>query len=463
MNKQSLVGDSHTTIPAAWTERTFAVTDVVPATEALPIVPYHQAVADFLGGQIESCSQYHGQLVAFFGGHPLIGALHAAFASHRPIRLSPDIVWLTLTQGLAHHINANAEQLRHHFVQHEGKLKITVRRDDFVKGSPENPWPEVFSEFSETIRDHIGDAHALIVADFTTTGPVERAASEIVLMDAMQSFFSYDFVTLCGIPSMTLEGTAEDWRKIAGRVREFSRFDLGWWVESLEPVLEQFVAAAEGRVDRRFWGSIYKWHDNQESGGSPHVSGWIQKLFPYLNSRPTEGHYSGGKISQTHCRNPWIETPPSRGEGPDPDRIPRLPARAPFRWNHLGTEYDMEFIGGLIGIRQDTRTLCLRPEIGWVVWEAGAEQRKSQADAEARWAAREIEERVWAEERAQARARTEVVAPRLDPDRPRHAQFFEFVCRDCHLREEIGLWFTYKTCSGCQKGWRIVRPAEDAK
>src|SRR5262245_38294275 len=197
---------------------TVAVSRVRAATKPLPEVPYHQAVADFIGGPIESCSRYHGQLVANVRSHPLIGALHAAFATHRPLCLSPDIIWLTLTQGFAHHIHANAEQLRHHLVQHEEKLTIVVRRDDFVKGSPENPWPEVFAEFSAAIREHIGDAHQLVVADFSTTGPVERAASEVVLLDAMQAFFHYEVHTFCGIPALTLEGTAEDWRSIARRV-----------------------------------------------------------------------------------------------------------------------------------------------------------------------------------------------------------------------------------------------------
>jgi hypothetical protein len=41
-------------------------------------------------------------------------------------------------------VNANAERLRGKFVRHEGRADITIRRDDFVKGSSENPWPEVF-------------------------------------------------------------------------------------------------------------------------------------------------------------------------------------------------------------------------------------------------------------------------------------------------------------------------------
>jgi hypothetical protein len=207
----------------------------------------------------------------------------------------------------------------------------------------------------------------LIVADFSTTGPVERAASEVVLLDAMQAFFSYEVHTLCGIPSITLEGTAEDWRKIASRVREFSLFDLAWWVEPLQPVLDQFVAAAEGKVNRKFWDSIYKWQGPKGSG-SPHVSGWVLKLFPYLDNPEAKYTRLVGKANAAPAlqRNPWLSAPPSR-HGPGRDDFPSLPAKAPFLWKYLGTDYEMEFVGGLMGIAQDSTTLSLRPEIGWAV------------------------------------------------------------------------------------------------
>lgn len=50
--------------------RTFSVASVTPATEPMPVDPYHKAVTDFLGGQVESCSSYHGQLVAGVRSHP---------------------------------------------------------------------------------------------------------------------------------------------------------------------------------------------------------------------------------------------------------------------------------------------------------------------------------------------------------------------------------------------------------
>src|ERR1700728_559348 len=75
-------------------------------------------------------------------GHGLLHAVHLAYADHRPLALSPDAIWLALAQGFAMHVHANAERLRGKFVRHEGQALLRVRRDDFVKGSPHNPWPQ---------------------------------------------------------------------------------------------------------------------------------------------------------------------------------------------------------------------------------------------------------------------------------------------------------------------------------
>ena len=339
--------------------RTFPVSDVPPATEPLPEIAYHRAVAGFLvTKKLEACSQYHGQLVSYVRSHPLIATLHTGFADHRAVCLSPDIIWLTILQGLAWHVNAHAGDLRRHFVRHEGNVKIRVRRDDFIKGSPENPWPEVFSKFSAVIRKHIGAAHSVIVADFSTTGAVERAASEVALLDAMQAYFHYEVVTRCGLPAIELEGTVDDWREIARRAQVFRGWGLDWWIDELEPILDQFVTAADGSVDRPFWESIYKWQGPAGSGAQ-YVTGWVLNLFPYLNNPATES-------APPVYRNPWLGAADIH-EGPGRDAFPCLPSKAPFIWDYHDIKFNMSFIGGLIGMRQDAETLSLRPEIGWAV------------------------------------------------------------------------------------------------
>ena len=356
---------------SATVTRTFAVSDVPLATEPLPEIPYHRAVAEFLlVEKVEACSQYHGRLVSDVRSHPLIAALHTAFADHHPVCLSPDIIWLTILQGLGHHVNSNAEELRKHFVRHDGKLKIKVYRDDFVKGSPENPWSGVFSEFSASIQEHIGDAHRVIVADFSTTGAVERAASEVALLDTMQAFFDYEVSTRCGIPAIQLDGTVADWREVARRVQVFRGWGLDWWIDPLEPILNQFVAAADDSVDRSFWESIYKWNGPKGSG-CPHVSGWVLNLFPYLNNPAAGWSRLPGEASDPRSvyRNPWLGSEHVH-DGPGRDAFPGLPSKAPFKWFYFDEKFDMSFVGGLIGMRQEEETLFLRPEIGWAVLDA---------------------------------------------------------------------------------------------
>jgi hypothetical protein len=319
---------------------------------------------------VEACSRYHGQLLANVLAHPVIAALHHAFTDHRPVCLSPDMVWLLVCQGVANHINAHAEVLRPRFVRHQGKVKIEVRRDDFIKGSPENPWEEVLGAFSACIREHIGPAHDLFLPCFSTTGLVERTAAEIVLLDAMQSYFTYVLKTICGIPAITLEGTREDWQALADRAMAFAEYDLKWWLTPMQPILQQFVDAASGKVEPAFWRSIYKYYSF--SGGAA-VTGWITAFFPYLKDEQ-------GTASR---KNPWLAEggarlqgllgaaeDPQVCDGPSPDAFPSGLARAPFVWEYLNRKFPMEFLGGFVGVNQNAATLTLRPELGWVVREA---------------------------------------------------------------------------------------------
>jgi len=191
---------------------TFAVDDVTPATFVLPEWRAHENARQLLGS-IESCSDYHGNVVKHVHYHPLLAAVHNAFNTHRPLVLSPDAVWLTIAQGVAHHMTIHGEHLRSRFVSHQGKLDLVFECRGWVEGSPENPWAEAFDSWATQIRNHVGPRiHDNLVCDFTTTSPVERAASQVVMMDIFERYFHYRAVGICGIPTVTLEGTTEDWQ-----------------------------------------------------------------------------------------------------------------------------------------------------------------------------------------------------------------------------------------------------------
>nr|AYM52230.1 hypothetical protein [Sorangium cellulosum] len=347
---------------------TFAVSNVVRATARL-IDP---AKTD---GESPR-RQLHGRTVEAWGSdaqqflpaeeHGLLKTVHRAYADHYPLVLTPDAIWLCIAQGFAIHVKENAERLRGKFVRHEGQERLVVVRDHFVKGSPDNDWPGVFGEFSAQIAAHIGRQRDLVVCDFSTTGPVERAASEIVLMDALQHYFTYELWTMCGIPEITLEGAVDDWISIRRRVRALGEYELSWWTRALEPVLDQFVAAARGHADVRFWEVMFK-----QIGGSggPYVNGWINVLFPYLRVDGSDA------FTRNDAAVRW-----ERG-GSDPDDwsshgahrflIPSGISTAPLLWHYLGSKLDMELLAGFVGTAQDKDGLALRPAIGWAVRDAG--------------------------------------------------------------------------------------------
>ncbi len=338
---------------------TFEVSDVVPGTKPLPPVTHVDSLKARIRGPVEACASNLPLLVGHEGFHGFVAAAHYAFMEHHPLVLSPDDVWLCIVQGFALHVDQNAETLRSRFVTHEGKEQIIVIRDDFRRGSPENDWAGCFSEFSEQIGAHIGSTRDLITAGFSTTGPVEKAASEIVLMSAMRHYFDYILVTRCGIPRITLLGTVEDWKQIRRRAEALAGFDLEWWIGVLLPVLDEFVRTAEGKPDREFWRSFYKWNDGS---GGPFISGWINAFFPYLEDQESRSGApcllrNGGVKGLVH-------------EGICSDRFPSGISLAPFVWEYFGIRIPMQLYAGFAGVSQDPKTLEVRPSIGWAVAEA---------------------------------------------------------------------------------------------
>ena len=91
---------------------------------------------------------------------------------------------------------------------------------------------------------------------------------------------------VCGIPSIALTGTLQDWQSIRARIEVLETFELDWWVSRLRPILDEFVLAAEGRPNRTFWRSIYKFRPAKGPYDPQTVTGWLVDLFPYLGDAP---------------------------------------------------------------------------------------------------------------------------------------------------------------------------------
>ena len=289
--------------------------------------------------------------------HPFMRALFFAFAQHRKITISPDMIWLLICQGFAKHVDINSEELRDKFVSHDGKNELCIRRDEFIKGK-QNPWDNTFPEFCDSIENYVGkELTDLVIADFSTTGSIEIVAFQLTLMDAMSSYFEYVCLTECGIPAITLKGTPKDWQWILDNIGKFDEYELEWWTSSLIPILQQFVDASKGNIDKEFWQGIYKYIPDMESGEVPKINGWIINFFPYI---PAGNDFK---------KNPYVgKKDISNKDGLTVGDLPEGYSQVDFLWKYLGTEYNMQFIAGFLGIIQDDEGNLI-PEISWLVKE----------------------------------------------------------------------------------------------
>jgi hypothetical protein len=296
------------------------------------------------------------------GTSPLFHAVSYAFNVHLPLVLTPDSVWLTILTGLTHHIDADPEKMRHHFVTHEGKKELEVK----LAGTIETPgiWEMGIRGFSALLKENLNPKrHDLIVSSFSTTTFTDRLASEVVLMGAMKHWFAYKMTLACGICRVTVEGTPQDWANVIDRVNALSEFDLSWWTTPLLPVLEHIKAASEGRPDIEFWKRAYLKHP-VGSGGDHDVSGWVNAFYPYI-----AGKSEGGML-----RNPFVAWDTFEGtyhQGTDPNDFPLGLSAVPVSVDDNGTPYDCKFYGGLVGVEMKGSEHEVKPVSGYAVQLVG--------------------------------------------------------------------------------------------
>jgi len=366
-------------------------------------------------GIIEAMSaEPEGLVEVFTKQNLLVKAVHESFYGHHPLILSPDIIWLTIAQGLSNHIDQNVEKLRKEFVHHKGKKALVIQRSNFVKGSDRNDWEGVFPEFSDLIRANTTAGTVdLIECEFSTTGPVEKVVSHITLMDAVQHYFTYSLRGGCGIPEISLTGTVEDWEKIRSKAEKLKKYDLDWWLSALLPALDQFVEAAKGKPDHHFWRSLCHFNVGMSSSIWEPVTGWIQVFYPYLISpRSTFEHRhlekKNGKVSTPLKKNSSLDhyldsfkeqvdvvafekevenlkketsdrgiyekprVPRGTKKGVKLEEFPPSLSSAPFIYKDLmtGKKHSMTFMGGITTLVQHADG-AIEPKCGWAVIDSG--------------------------------------------------------------------------------------------
>lgn len=209
-------------------------------------------------------------------GNGFVGSAFKAYCDHLNWTISPDVVWTAIMTAFARYVNKNAEEMRHLFVSHEGKIElkscgfgniITLDYDD------------VIDQLSKKIDEHtVDDVIDWVQNNFSTTTVQSKTVSKLVLMGVVKKYFSYKIYTFCGFPSVTLLGTLEDWQAIRSRVDRFQKYGLENWSKILGTVLDQFIASYEGGVNVDFWKRAIS---STGGSGATSVTGWMMAFIPF--------------------------------------------------------------------------------------------------------------------------------------------------------------------------------------
>ncbi|KAH9899269.1 hypothetical protein C8Q73DRAFT_313059 [Cubamyces lactineus] len=233
-------------------------------------------------------------------GNGFAQAVVQAYGTHSHLRIRPDDVWIAILSQLSFYVNAHAEDLRQYFVSHGGQQSLYLElTEDYGK---------LARMFTVEMKKHISDStlSEWILPDFSTTTLKDYTVCSILMMATCKAYFKFTGGITCGFPSVTLEGTKEDWQRLLYRTTRLYEFgdQPAVWAEMLRPILRRFVAAFDGNPDVTFWKHAV--HRIEEYCGQDDLTGWITAFCVWT----PEGTWKAGPLPKNIPEAPSFTEPP---------------------------------------------------------------------------------------------------------------------------------------------------------
>lgn len=202
-----------------------------------------------------------------------------AYSQHHHLVIRPEDIWFAILTQLSLYINAHAEDLRGKFVPFEDKKELTVKYDG-------NRWTAVFDDFalkiSYLLEENVVDAELRewMIPAFSTTTSNDKVIASILMMGSMQKYFTYKCILECGLPSVTLLGSKDDWSLILAKLEKLTTFgeEPTTWYKLLRPVVSRFVNSFDHPNSVKtidFWNRMMSYGFMGSDSGSDSYTGWI--------------------------------------------------------------------------------------------------------------------------------------------------------------------------------------------
>ena len=248
-----------------------------------------------------------------------LNAIMTAYNYHLPLRISPDDILLAINNIVSRYINEDPIKFRNLFVNHKGKKVILVNTNNPTLINRINSKNSILDvaveECARIIINEVKNKEFIssVMCNFTTSTDIDRLCSMAYIMDMTKEYFEFKYYTLCGIPSLILCGTKDDWEKLLDKVLALSKLEthindssstnsnvdnssvdssvdsseLKKYIDvNLVYIIKMFIQAKE-KVTKEvetFFSEIISHKSYRTSGGDSytHWSGWITNFFPFI-------------------------------------------------------------------------------------------------------------------------------------------------------------------------------------
>jgi hypothetical protein len=233
----------------------------------------------------------------------LINAFLFAYNNHISLKIKVQDIHIAIQMIISTFVNNNAEECRILFVNHDGQKQLSVENDTID-----------FNQFSQTmcngIKNNVKDDQFidLLKPNYSTTKPIMCTVSNLLILNTMKEYFSYEFVCCCGIPEVVLDGSQEDWLNLQNKYKEvknlfynFGSMELDPWFDSMDIVMSMLIEMrmmdVQGTVQatndqKKMWERVITFVP-VGSGRDTFLGGWVQILSPYSSLNKIKEIVSG--------------------------------------------------------------------------------------------------------------------------------------------------------------------------
>jgi hypothetical protein len=230
-----------------------------------------------------------------------VNAAWDAYSGHHHLTIRPDDIWFAILSQLNFYINKHAEDLRDHFVEHDGQKELVI--EDF--GNIDTVDFGLFARrMTGLIQENVKDPNLRdwIMPTFSTTTVDDRTTAAVLMMGSLQAYFSYTSCLMCGIPSVTLLGQREDYEDILQRLDKLEELgpETTDWAALLRPILRKFIASFDGAETAEvqdFWSKIAHY---EGGSGMSYLSGWLTAFCFWRNNGTPMFYREAPKFDQPH-------------------------------------------------------------------------------------------------------------------------------------------------------------------